>query len=179
MGKIGKNWLQQVRLQSMIIRLLLKQDEQDKRQNRKNIEIILQACSLCLCFEISILRNVHSIICFVDFFLVYRVCSDSPCHRSLLAGSLTVLALLWVIYKLNFQPGIILLSIFMSEVSEYKKYFCQIIWTSSKTYIYLEALLFYFVKITSFSFHLDWCYDIEKLFYIRNTFMSFFLTCTM
>ena len=46
LGKIGKKWLQEVRLQSMIIRLLLKQDQQDKRQNRKNIEIILQARKL-------------------------------------------------------------------------------------------------------------------------------------
>ena len=63
LGKIWKKWLREVRL---LIRLLLNQDEQDKRKIVK-IEISLQTFFLCFLF-----RNLNlekcSLICSVDSF---------------------------------------------------------------------------------------------------------------
>ena len=49
------------------------------------------------------------------------------------------------------------MSFYLDLYNKYENYLCQFIWTSTVTNIYLmsiylEALLFYFVKITSMSF---------------------------
>ena len=77
---------------------------------------------------------------------------------------------------LLFFVNITAMSFYLDWYNESKKYYLMSIyldWYELKW----PPPFFFFVKITSMSFHLDWCHDIKKIFYIKNTFMSFYLDC--
>ena len=70
------------------------------------------------------------------------------------------------------------MSFFLDWYHKNKKYLCQFIWTGTKKdiylmSIYLEALLFFFCK--NCHFILTGAMILKKVFYKRNTFMSFYL----
>ena len=111
----------------MITRLLSKQDEQDKIVK---ISRFFRRFHFAFCFKISVLRKVHSIICFVDSCGILSLLWFTL--SSLLEGSLAFLDMVWIYYKLNFKPEIILLSIFMSGIQRTKLSWMQVCITKNR-----------------------------------------------
>ena len=109
-------------MQSIIIKLFLKQDEQDKRQNPRNIEIILQTFSLLFWYLNLEKCSFNHMLCWFSWYIKL-----APIHPVIVASRIiNCSCFVFSFLSVEFPARIILLSIFMSEIQGTKLSWMQV-----------------------------------------------------